>query len=153
MFRKLAAKVSQAAGHPSAFFFAILLVALWASSGPLFDFSDTWQLVINTSTTIMTFLMVFLIQNTQNRDSKAVQLKLDELLLATRGRDAFVDLEDMTDEELAELEKEFREVREKLSGSRTMKKLHEKVEAEHARRQSKNIFYGMNPLNHNKNGK
>lgn len=164
MFRKIATKVSNLTGHASAFFLALLLVVVWAATGPLFDFSNTWQLVVNTGTTIMTFLMVFLIQNTQNRDSKAVQLKLDELLLATRGRDAFVDLEDMTDEELAELDKEFREIHEKQQTSRTMKRLHAKVETEHARRVAgrhpknvlKNIndnLSSINPLKSHKDGK
>jgi low affinity Fe/Cu permease len=129
-----------------AFALALFVVIAWAVSGPMFDFSSTWQLFINTFTTIMTFLMVFLIQNTQNRDGKAVQLKLDELLLSTRGRDAFVDLEDMTDDELAELDREFREIHDKQATSRTMKKLHAKVEVEHAMRQKKNIFAGMNLL-------
>lgn len=136
MFRRIATKISIAAGRSAAFVLAILIVAVWAATGPLFDFSNTWQLVINTFTTITTFLMVFLIQNTQNRDGKALQLKLDELLLATRGRDAFVDLEDMTDDELEELEREFRELREKLSHSPTMTKLHEKLALEHSRRTS-----------------
>ncbi len=150
MFRKIAAKISNATGNATAFVCALALVTGWAASGPLFDFSNTWQLFINTGTTITTFLMVFLIQNTQNRDGKAVQLKLDELLLSTAGRDAFVDLEDMTDDELAELDREFRAIHEKQSTSTTMKKLHAKVEAEHVRRQHKNVFSGMNPLNHNK---
>lgn len=150
MFRKIATKISQTAGHAYAFLFAILIVLTWTATGPLFDFSNTWQLVINTFTTITTFLMVFLIQNTQNRDGKAVQLKLDELLMATRGRDAFVDLEDMTDDELAELDREFREIHDQQSTSKTMKKLHAKVESEHLLRKHKNIFSGMNPLNRDK---
>ena len=92
--------------------------------------------------------MVFLIQNTQSRDGKAVQLKLDELLIATRGRDAFVDLEDMTDEEIEQLDKEFREIHEKQSTSTMMKKLHAKIELEHSRRQNQNLFSGINPLAH-----
>lgn len=150
MFRKLAAKISSLTGHAVTFALAFLVVLGWAIAGPIFNFSESWQLFINTFTTISTFLMVFLIQNTQNRDSKAVQLKLDELLLATRGRDAFVDLEDMSDEELAELEKEFRDIHNKLSTSETMKKLHEHIAAEHKRRRSgMDILNGMNPL-HNK---
>jgi low affinity Fe/Cu permease len=152
LFRKFANKVSFLSGSAGAFVAAILLVIGWAVTGPLFDFSNTWQLFINTGTTIMTFLMVFLIQNTQNRDGKAVQLKLDELILATRGRDALVDLEDMTDDDLAELDKEFRDLHEKLSTSSTMKKLHSKVELEHKLRkeaQSK-VFDHLNPLSHRK---
>ena len=134
MFRKLAARISNVAGSANAFLLALLIVILWAGTGPLFGFSDTWQLVINTSTTIVTFLMVFLIQNMQNRDSKAMQLKLDELIRATTARDAFVDLEDLSDEELAELDKEFQAIREKQAGGRVMKKLHVSVQLEHERR-------------------
>lgn len=148
MFRKIATFISNLTGHAFTFVLATLVVIGWAASGPMFDFSESWQLFINTFTTISTFLMVFLIQNTQNRDSKAVQLKLDELLLATRGRDAFVDLEDMTDDELAELEREFRAIHEKLSTGKTMRQLHERVVAEHARR--KNPLDGINPLKHQK---
>lgn len=89
----------------------MLLILLWAVSGPLFHFSDTWQLVINTSTTIITFLMVFLIQNTQNRDAQAIQLKLDELLRAlSEARTSMVNLEQFSDEELAQLEQEFQQL-------------------------------------------
>lgn len=137
MFRKIATKISSATGHAAAFTLAFLLVIGWAVTGPLFEFSNTWQLFINTGTTITTFLMVFLIQNTQNRDGRAVQLKLDELLLSTRGRDAFVDLEDMTDDELDELDREFREIHTKQSTSKTMKRLHSKIAQEHARRKDK----------------
>lgn len=135
-FRKASAKVSQAAGSAYAFAIAFLIIVLWAVTGPAFDFSDTWQLIINTGTTIGTFLMVFLIQNTQNRDSKAVQLKLDELIRATRARDAFVDLEDLSDEELSELDKQFHVLREKASASPVMKKLHKSVQVEHELRKS-----------------
>jgi low affinity Fe/Cu permease len=87
------------------------VVVVWGTSGPLFHFSDTWQLVINTGTTIVTFLMVFLIQNTQNRDAKVMQLKLDELIRATHAaRNKLVDMEAMTDEELAQLQREFKEL-------------------------------------------
>ena len=85
IFRAISNKVSGAAGSPYTFLLAFLVVVFWASSGPMFNFSNTWQLVINTGTTIITFLMVFLIQNTQNRDGKAVQLKLDELIRATNS--------------------------------------------------------------------
>lgn len=134
MFRKFAHYIAYLTGTPGIFALALLVVVVWAVSGPLFNFSNTWQLIINTFTTISTFLMVFLIQNTQNRDSKAMQLKLDELILATRGRDAFVDLEDMTDEELDELVKEFQAIHEKQATGKTMKKLHERIAAVHARR-------------------
>ena len=101
--------MAERVGSPGAFLLAITVLVAWAVTGPLFGFSDTWQLVINTGTTIVTFLMVFLIQNTQNRDAKAMHLKLDELIRATRGaRNALVDLEDLSDDELARLAEEFR---------------------------------------------
>jgi low affinity Fe/Cu permease len=113
-FRKFATGISHAVGTPIAFVIAVLAVLIWALTGPLFGFSDTWQLVINTSTTIVTFLVVFIIQNTQNRDSKAIQLKLDELLrVIQEARTGMVDLEDMPDEELKKLDQEFRELRER----------------------------------------
>jgi low affinity Fe/Cu permease len=103
LFRKFAQRTSSAAGSSWAFVIAFLVVLSWGLSGPIFGFSDTWQLVINTSTTIVTFLMVFLIQNTQNRDAKALHLKMDELIRAVGGarQEIFVDLEDKDDEELA----------------------------------------------------
>lgn len=110
-FRKLSVGVSTKLGSSSAFYIAFLVIIIWAASGPLFDFSDTWQLVINTSTTIVTFLMVFVIQNTQNRDSRAVHLKLDELIKAQRGaRTEFVDIEDLSDSELDELQTQFKDL-------------------------------------------
>jgi len=136
IFRKISAKISNAAGTAYAFIFAFLIVILWATSGPLFDFSDTWQLVINTGTTIVTFLMVFLIQNTQNRDSKAVHLKLDELIRATKARDAFVDLEDLSDDELAQLDKEFHVIRDKQAAGPVMKKLQKSIKIEHELRKT-----------------
>jgi low affinity Fe/Cu permease len=112
-FHKMARETSTAVGKPKSFFVAVGIIILWAVSGPIFHFSDTWQLIINTGTTIVTFLMVFLIQNTQNRDSKAVHLKLDELLRATRSaRNTLVDLEHMSDAELEELQNEFSRLRE-----------------------------------------
>ncbi|HET9957008.1 MAG TPA: low affinity iron permease family protein [Polyangiaceae bacterium] len=108
-FRRFAHRTSELVGSPWAFIGAVLVIAIWAATGPLFGFSDTWQLVINTGTTIITFLMVFLIQNTQNRDARAIHLKLDELLRALENaRDSMIDLEDLSDEELARLESEFR---------------------------------------------
>jgi len=104
--------VTKWAGSSSAFAIAVLIIIVWGITGPLFGFSDTWQLVINTGTTIVTFLMVFLIQNTQNRDAKAIHLKLDELIRAKHGaRNKMVDLENCTDEELEEIEREFKRVR------------------------------------------
>lgn len=120
LFRKIAHTTSQVIGSPFAFVGAVLIVLVWAVTGPLFGFSDTWQLVINTGTTIVTFLVVFMIQNTQNRDSKAIQLKLDELLRAVgEARNTMVDLEDLSDEEIAKLEKEFREFREREAAGRS----------------------------------
>ena len=108
LFRKLAHTASEAAGAPWAFITAASLIVVWALTGPLFNFSDPWQLVINTSTTILTFLMVFLIQNTQNRDAKAMHLKLDELIRSIQGaRNTMVNLEELSDSELAKLHKEF----------------------------------------------
>src|SRR5262250_755233 len=115
LFRKFAHKISEWVGSSWAFFFAILVILAWGVTGPMFDFSDTWQLVINTGTTIVTFLMVFLIQNTQNRDAMAIHLKLDELIRAVKGaRTRLVRLEEFTDEELADLQKEFERLHQRL---------------------------------------
>jgi low affinity Fe/Cu permease len=112
-FRRFAQRTSAMVGSAWAFLVATLIVIGWATTGPLFDYSDTWQLVINTGTTIVTFLMVFLIQNTQNRDAKAMQLKLDELLRALGpARTDLVDLEDRSDDDLARLQDEFVRLRE-----------------------------------------
>jgi low affinity Fe/Cu permease len=111
-FRSFARTSSQSLGSPWAFAAAIAVVGAWAALGPLYHYSDTWQLVINTGTTIVTFLMVFLMQNTQNRDSKAIQLKLDELLRGVQGaRTGLVRLEGLTEAELVALEKEFEALR------------------------------------------
>src|SRR6185295_18723622 len=100
-FTRFARATSHAAGRPATFAVAALIIVIWAATGPLFHFSDTWQLVINTGTTVITFLMVFLIQNTQNRDSEAVHLKLDELIRALEGaHNALLDLEKLDDHEL-----------------------------------------------------
>jgi low affinity Fe/Cu permease len=108
-FSRAAAATATSMGSPWAFLIACALVVAWAVSGPLFHFSDTWQLVINTGTTVATFLMVFLIQNTQNRDAKALHLKLDELLRAAReARDDLIDVEEATDAHLDELQEQYR---------------------------------------------
>jgi low affinity Fe/Cu permease len=107
-FTRAAKWASHAAGRPSTFIGAVLIILIWAISGPLFGFSDTWQLVINTSTTIITFLMVFLIQNTQNRDTEALQIKLDELLRAMEtAHNTMIDLEELDDEELEAIRKDY----------------------------------------------
>lgn len=99
-FTEVSNAVAHAAGKPVTFAVCVFVVAGWAASGPIFGFSDTWQLIINTGTTIVTFLMVFLIQNTQNRDGAAMQAKLDELIRASDSRNAFVGIEHLTQEEL-----------------------------------------------------
>jgi low affinity Fe/Cu permease len=113
-FRLFARRSSAILGSAWAFAIALIIILVWAITGPTFHFSDTWQLIINTGTTIVTFLMVFLIQNTQNRDAKAAHLKLDELIRAVKGaRNQMVDLEDLSDEDLKKLEKQFQDLRKK----------------------------------------
>ena len=108
LFSRIAKSTARAAGHPKAFGIAALTIIVWAATGPLLGFSDSWQLVINTGTTIATFLMVFLIQNTQNRDTAALQLKMDELIRVTRGaHNALLDLEELTDTELERVRKSY----------------------------------------------
>jgi len=108
LFHRFAHSSAERVGSARMFLVAVAVVTVWALTGPLFGFSDTWQLVINTATTIVTFLMVFLIQNTQNRDAEAIHLKLDELIRAAKGaRNTLVDLEDLSDEELKKLHQEF----------------------------------------------
>ncbi len=136
-FRKVASKISNVAGSANAFLGALVIVAIWALSGPAFGYSDTWQLVINTGTTIVTFLMVFLIQNTQNRDSKALHLKLDELIRSTKtARNSFVDLENLSDADLDILDRESKEAHEELKENKTIKRLRQQVEDEKSRRLS-----------------
>ncbi len=123
LFRKFAVFVSNLVGKPLSFFMALILIMLWAISGPVLNYSTTWQLIINTVTTIVTLLMVFLIQNTQNRDSKAIHIKLDELLRKMRG-ERYINIEDMPDEEIEKLHAKSR-------------KLHEHYEAVLKKRSSK----------------
>ena len=111
-FPSFARSMANASGKPATFVIAVLVIIVWAVTGPIFGYSDTWQLVINTSTTIVTFLMVFIIQNTQNRDTQALQLKLDELIRVTKGaHNLMLDLEQLDDEHLERL----RQVYEKLA--------------------------------------
>jgi low affinity Fe/Cu permease len=124
-FTRFAARISDVVGTYRAFLVALALVLVWAALGPVFHFSDSWQLVINTLTTVVTFLMVFLIQATQNRETRALHLKLDELIRSQRkARNIFTDLEHATEDELAELEGEFQRIRSRArarkeaSGSR-----------------------------------
>lgn len=140
LFRKIAARVSNWTGSAAAFLLAVVIVIVWALTGPMFNYSDTWQLIINTGTTIGTFLMVFLIQNTQNRDGKAVQLKLNELIRATNARTIFVGLEDLSDVELDALVDDFRILHDKQLTSVTMHKLHAKIEAAHKARTLASAF-------------
>jgi low affinity Fe/Cu permease len=115
-FRLFARRSSMVLGSAWVFASAILIIVIWGLTGPTFHYSDTWQLIINTGTTIVTFLMVFLIQNTQNRDAKAAHLKLDEVIRALKGaRNQLIDLEKLADEDLTSLEKQFERVRKKAA--------------------------------------
>jgi low affinity Fe/Cu permease len=124
-FRVFARRSSVMLGSAWAFTGAVLVILVWLLTGPTFHFSDTWQLIINTATTVITFLMVFLIQNTQNRDAKAVHLKLDELIRAIKNaRNELVDLEDLSDEELKKLEAQFRRMRQRAENDETSPSRH-----------------------------
>jgi low affinity Fe/Cu permease len=115
-FGKLASKTAQISGKPATFMIATAIVLIWGITGPIFKYSDTWQLVINTGTTVVTFLMVFLIQNTQNRDTMALQVKLDELILATKGApNASACIEDASDEELDDAKQDVRRRADKVA--------------------------------------
>jgi low affinity Fe/Cu permease len=120
LFRRFARKISEVLGRAEVFLGAVLAIVIWAALGPIYHYSDTWQLVINTATTIVTFLMVFLIQNTQNRDAKAIQLKLDELIRGVQGaRTGLVRLEELSDEDLKELECSFQRLRSRVAPAGT----------------------------------
>lgn len=112
-FRKISGKISSIMGSSWSFFVALLMVLIWALAGPLFQFSNTWQLLINTITTVSTFLMVFLIQNTQNRDTKAIHLKLDELIRVSKGRNSLISIEELDDKTLEDYQNEFRKIYQK----------------------------------------
>ena len=129
VFRQVARKVARLSGRPASFAIACAVIVLWALSGPIFHFNDTWQLVINTGTTIITFLMVFLIQSTQNSDTEAIQIKLDELIRAIEpARNRMLSLEELDEAELDELRKEFDELAKKpdrhSNGANTIEALH-----------------------------
>jgi low affinity Fe/Cu permease len=128
IFAAFANKTAKAAGNPWTFGACLLLVLAWAATGPIFKFSETWQLVINTGTTIITFLMVFLIQNTQNRDSAAIQAKLDDLILTSDAENEFIGIEKMTDKELEALRERC------ASRAKAHHDAHQKVEKEFERR-------------------
>ena len=118
-FRRLSQRTANAVGRPEAFALAAATVVIWALVGPSFHYSDTWQLTINTGTTIVTFLMVFLIQNTQNRDAQVMQLKLDELIRAVEAaRNELVDMEDLSDDDLRRLQRQFESLRKSAEAAR-----------------------------------
>jgi low affinity Fe/Cu permease len=135
-FTRFAKRTATLSGRPAAFLTAVIVIAVWAVTGPLFGFSDTWQLVINTGTTIVTFLMVFLIQSTQNRDAEATQVKLDELIRAVgHARNELLDLEELEEEDLDELRKTYLELAAKARGemvSRRKKRTRQTVKNEEA---------------------
>jgi len=124
LFRRVAHWTAEMSGSVWVFVCALVLIAIWFASGPIFHYSDTWQLVINTGTTIITFLMVFLIQNTQNRDARAIHLKLDELIRVSEARDLFMNLEELSDKELENLSESLARMRE-----RSVQKLASRAEA------------------------
>lgn len=141
-FERFASWVSKAAGTTPAFLGAFTIVVLWAATGPMFDFSETWQLVINTGTTIITFLMVFLIQKSQNKDSMAIQMKLNELVASNElASNRLVDVEEMTEDELKVIQKYYRKLAELTQKAGTLRESHSIDEAEdkHTEKAQKNI--------------
>jgi low affinity Fe/Cu permease len=134
-FSRFASSTAQVVGHPYMFLFAVVVLVVWAASGPFFHFSDTWQLIINTGTTIITFLVVFLIQNTQNRDAKALHLKLDELIRSHHpASDDLIDIQKLSDEELDELELRYEKIRKACEARRNGKQV--EVAAKHETKQA-----------------
>ncbi|MBR0719315.1 low affinity iron permease family protein [Bradyrhizobium liaoningense] len=131
LFASIANRASQAAGRASAFILACTVIVIWAVTGPLFRFSDTWQLVINTGTTIVTFLMVFLIQNSQNRDSAAIQVKLDELIRTGAVQNSFVGIEHLTADELEDLRKRCEERAKAVAANRQVERRTERARKAH----------------------
>jgi len=122
-FSRFATSIARLVGHPMMFLGAVIALVIWAASGPIFHFSDTWQLIINTGTTIITFLVVFLIQNTQNRDAKALHLKLDELIRShSPAHNDMIDIENLSDEELEELEKRYAAICKEHEGRQSKNK-------------------------------
>nr|WP_246723584.1 low affinity iron permease family protein [Rhizobium sp. ARZ01] len=117
LFTKFANKVADWSGHPATFAGAVCLVSVWGITGPFFGFSETWQLIINTGTTIITFLMVFILQNSQIRDNRAIQAKLDELILSSHAQNNFVGIENLEEEELRELSQKLAEQAKRLAGA------------------------------------
>jgi len=119
-FRRFSIAAAEALGSPWLFVANVFLILLWLASGPVFQFSDTWQLIVNTATTVITYLAVFLIQNTQNRDAKAVHLKLDELISTVGGaRNRLVDLQNLSDDELQDLQKQFQRLQQRAKQNPT----------------------------------
>jgi low affinity Fe/Cu permease len=140
IFRKFAHTASEVVGSSGTFIVALAAIVAWVMLGPYFHYSDTWQLVINTATTIVTFLMVFLIQNTQNRDAKAIHLKLDELIRSVEGaRNYLVDLENLSDRELARLQQEFQRLREGSDDEEVVKSENEKAAIEAKAKQAASV--------------
>jgi low affinity Fe/Cu permease len=136
-FSRFASSTAQFVGQPMVFFVAVVMLVLWAVSGPYFHYSDTWQLIINTSTTIITFLVVFLIQNTQNRDAKALHLKLDELIRSHHpANDDLIDIQKLSDEELDALEERYQKIREACEKRRGGKSIEAAAEQESPKRKT-----------------
>lgn len=135
IFRNISTKISEWAGSSMGFVFSIIGVIVWLTTGPYFHFSDTWLIAITAITDVIIFVMVFSLQNTQNRDSKAIRLKLNELIASNKqARDTFIGLEELTDGELAELDGEFQQLLAKLDAPKSMHKLHKAVKQEKAKR-------------------